>query len=479
MPIRKDILLFFIIFIFLLAESYILINKCDWVIPFNLIPLIFLMFVGIFYFTEWIIFFMVFVTPFAISLRELGITQGVDLSIPTEPLMIIFSIIYLINERLKKITPDNTFKHPITWIVIIQLIWMFITTLTSQDIIVSAKYLTSRLWFVLSSYFLMIYLFTSNGNNIKRFLWAYLLGLATIAIITVIKHSEYNFHHKIADWIVTPFYNDHTAYGAALALFIPPTISLIIIEGSKFKKIILLILSALLITALILSFARAAWIGIVGAVFVFITLLLKIKFKTLFITLTGLIIIAFAFSEELLILMGKNKTDSEGSFYENIVSIYNIKNDASNLERMNRWSCAIRMFKDKPIFGFGPGTYQFFYAPYQLSKEKTIISTNFGTGGNAHSEYLGPLSEEGLLGLLIAFSLMLIVFSTGYKLVYTIQNKQNKILSYGIFLGLVTYFVHGFFNNFLDTDKLSLPFWGFIAMLVSMHIQQNKEKQSI
>ena len=42
----------------------------------------------------------------------------------------------------------------------------------------------------------------------------------------------------------------------------------------------------------------------------------------------------------------------------------------------------------------------FLYAPYQKPSEKTIISTNAGNRGNAHSEYLGPMAESGILGLL-------------------------------------------------------------------------------
>ncbi len=479
MPVNKNIVASFLVLVFLLAETYILLNQYNWFIPFNLIPLIILILAGIFYFTETIVFFMVFITPFAISLRELGITQGIDLSIPTEPLMIIFSGIYLINQWLKGITPKQILKHPITQIIFIQIIWMFITTLTSQDIVVSLKYLTARLWFLLSSYFLMTYLF-QDIKNIYKFIWMYLIALSVIAIITIIQHAEYNFHHKVADWIVTPFYNDHTAYGAALALFLPPTVTLFIIEKNIFKKIILVNLIVLLIVATLLSFARAAWMGVIAALLVLFTLLLKIKFRTLLITFISILLIIFSFSEELLILMGKNKTDSEGSFYENIISTYNIQNDASNLERINRWNCAIRMFLDKPLLGFGPGTYQFFYAPYQLSKEKTIISTNFGTGGNAHSEYLGPLAEEGLPGLLIVFTLLIATFSLGYSLCYNISHQPTKILATGVFLGLVTYFIHGFFNNFLDTDKLSLPFWGFIAILVSIqsYHQNNKHEKS-
>ena len=40
----------------------------------------------------------------------------------------------------------------------------------------------------------------------------------------------------------------------------------------------------------------------------------------------------------------------------------------------------------------------------------------------------------------------------------------------GLFLGLITYFVHGVLNNYLDTDKASAPFWGFLALLVVLDL---------
>jgi hypothetical protein len=41
-------------------------------------------------------------------------------------------------------------------------------------------------------------------------------------------------------------------------------------------------------------------------------------------------------------------------------------------------------------------------------------------------------------------------------------------------LGLITYFSHGVLNNFLDTDKLSVPVWGFIAILVALDVYHLK-----
>jgi O-antigen ligase len=134
------------------------------------------------------------------------------------------------------------------------------------------------------------------------------------------------------------------------------------------------------------------------------------------------------------------------------------------------------MFEERPVLGFGPGTYQFLYAPYQKSSMKTVISTNFGNKGNAHSEYLGPLCEQGLIGALIVLTLVLAVMFLGYRLVYTVKNKSMKILTISILMGMSTYFVHGFLNNFLDTDKASVPFWGFLAMLVCIDIYYKDEQ---
>ena len=59
---------------------------------------------------------------------------------------------------------------------------------------------------------------------------------------------------------------------------------------------------------------------------------------------------------------------------------------------------------------------------------------------------------------------------------YTVKDTSIKILSITILMGLSTYFVHGFLNNFLDTDKASVPFWGFLAMLVCIDVYFKDEQ---
>jgi putative inorganic carbon (hco3(-)) transporter len=471
----KQYLYIGLILAYIFGNAYVVIYKKGYFYPYNLLPIALFIVYAAIYHLQQLVFFLAFFTPLSITLKEMGLTEGPDLSLPTEPVMMGIMLLYLLNQFSAKITDKRFLNHPITKIIFIQLLWMLVTTCTSTEVIISLKYLISRLWFIFSCYIIMPHLF-QHKKNIINFIFAYASALIIVIFYTVVRHAGYNFNDKAADWVVDPFYNDHTAYGAALAMFIPVLFSFVFLKSlPKYVKLYALSLFVLFTLAIILSFARAGWLSLVVAVATFITLVIKLKFRTMLATLAITGGLFFAFQTEILIALGRNSTDAEGSFENNIESVSNISTDASNLERLNRWSCAIRMWEDKPVFGWGPGTYMFKYAPYQLSRDLTIISTNFGTNGNAHSEYLGPLSEQGAFGLLMVVVLLFYATSLGYRLVYTVEEKETKILVMGLFLGLVTYFVHGFLNNFLDSDKLSLPFWGFLAALVSIDIYYKKK----
>ena len=132
------------------------------------------------------------------------------------------------------------------------------------------------------------------------------------------------------------------------------------------------------------------------------------------------------------------------------------------------------MWQEKPFFGWGPGTYMFNYAPFQLSANYTEISTNFGDVGNAHSEYLGPLAETGVIGLLIFLLMFIMVFYYLFKVYHVAKEKSSRIIISTAGCGLITYFVHGFMNNYLDTDKAAVIFWILISIIISYDIKNIK-----
>jgi len=116
--------------------------------------------------------------------------------------------------------------------------------------------------------------------------------------------------------------------------------------------------------------------------------------------------------------------------------------------------------------GYGPGTYAFEYAPFQRPENLTIISTNFGDMGNAHSEYLGALAETGFIGMLSLIGVVAAIFFTGITLYHRLskENKEDRIIVLSTIMALSTYFIHAFLNNYLDTDKAAVPIWSICAM---------------
>lgn len=472
LKLKNTYVFYFIVVSYILINAYVLVFDRGNFYFYNLLPAAILVVLLAVFDIEKIMYLMVFSTPLAITLKELGYAEGLNLSLPSEPLMIGITFVYFLNEVSNGITDKRILRHPITIIIFIQMAWMLLTTITSELPIISIKFILARTWFLTSCYFIATQFFKKRQAIINHLLF-YAVALAIVAIITTVKHAAYGFDEKTADWIVSPFYNDHTAYGAALAMYIPITVGLALMKGIPIKiKTLSLALLTIFLISIVVSYARAGWLSLAVSLGVLATLIVGVKFRTILFTIVGGALIFLSFQSELLMVLGRNNTDSDGDFMANIESMTNISTDVSNVERLNRWSCALRMFEEKPYFGHGPGTYQFLYAPYQKSNQKTVISTNFGNKGNAHSEYLGPLSEQGLVGALIVLALVLAVMFLGYRLVYSIKEKPLKILTVCILMGLSTYFVHGFLNNFLDTDKASVPFWGFVAMLVCIDVYQ-------
>lgn len=453
---------------FIIINSYLLMKEMYWGM---LIPIGLLFGILYVFHLDKVLIFIAFITPLSVTLSDMD--MGVAISMPSEPMLIAVMMLFFIKLFYENRMDFSGYRHPLVILVFIHIAWMFLTSITGEIPTVSFKYLLSRLWFLVPMFFMAIIYFR-NPKNINKLLWAYAIALGIVIIYTTIRHANYGFDEEIGHWVMDPFYNDHTAYGAILALFIPPFVAITL--NYKFGKVFWvcsLIMTILLFLGLYLSFSRAAWISIVFSMGVLVLVILRIRFWIVITTGVAVIGLFFAFQQQILDRLEKNKQDSSANFVEHIQSISNISSDASNLERINRWQAAIRLYHDRPILGWGPGSYQFVYAPYQLSKEKTIISTNAGDKGNAHSEYIGPLAEQGTPGLIIILVLYAAMIYYGLSLTRAATNKKIRRLILGLTLGLISYFIHGVMNNFLDTDKLSVPFWSFAAALVAIDVYKH------
>ncbi|MCI7662216.1 MAG: O-antigen ligase family protein [Bacteroidales bacterium] len=410
-----------------------------------------------------------FSTPLALLFR----TEGFAMSIPSEPLLIVVMVLFVWHLFFSGRYDKKIVSHPVSVALIVNLVWTLITCLTSEDVFVSFKFLVSQLWFIIPCFYLGVILF----RNIKKagsFVGLYAFSLCVVVVIATLVFASHGFAFSFAHYCMQPFYNDHTAYGAAIALLLP-SVTYYLIYNVKHKRGVLISIAcfvafALLVTGLILSYSRAAWISVLVAFGLWVLVKLNLSFKT-YVCAFAVLAVGVALSWSAIIgKFEKNDQDSSGNMAEHITSITNISTDDSNVERLNRWACALAMFKERPLFGWGPGTYADTYGAYQKSFNRTQISTDAGDLGSTHSEYFRPLSEQGVPGFLTNTAVFVVTFIVGIRAYRRTKDKAVANLALFVLMSLTTYYVHGFLNQFLETDKLAVPFWAMTAMIVAIDI---------
>jgi putative inorganic carbon (HCO3(-)) transporter len=429
---------------------------------------------------------LVFLIPFSINLSSANINLAV--LVPSEPFIGLLAIAfcsYLFFQKAK--INIALLKHPITVFILLYLFFIIISVAFSNMPLVSIKAAVVKCAYILVFYFLTHFVVGKNSTKMPDIFIIYGMALIPVIIFTLINHSSYGFSKDTSNIVSAPFFSDHTIYSACLTFVILP-LSLLLLFSKTFqlsstKKIFLLVLVLLLLIGIGFSYCRAAWLSLVSGVIFLVVLYLRVNIKgfiALFL-ISGTII--FFLYPQIIEEIKQNKNDSNAKrsdILQQTKSITNITNDKSNAERLNRWSCAIRMFKDKPYVGFGIGTYQFEYLSYQRKKEMTMISVTspynirHGHGGSAHSEYLLTLSESGIFAFISFLSVVLAAFYYGIKIVSQSTALKTKILVSMPLSALITYCTHALFNNFLDIDKAAFLFWSSISMISSVSISQKK-----
>ncbi len=429
-----------------------------------LIPVALLIVTMTFLALDKVLYFVIFSTP--LSIFYLDPTLHIGFTLPTEPLLFGIMLIFFAKLIYKGNFDLSIVRHPLSLVIMASVLWMFVTTLTSAMPLISAKYLIARIWFVTVFFYVMSQLF----YTLKRtylFFWLYLLPLAAVVVYTIVIHAQWGFTKDASVWVMFPFFKEHTSYGAVLALYIPIAVAFTFsIKWDVNRKVLAGTVLLILVAGVILSYTRAAWVSLVAAGIAGFMIWIKLRREILYLIIAAGIGTLFYFQDDIMKRFEKNDVTSSDDLSEHVESISNISTDPSNMERINRWKSAFRMFAERPVFGHGPGTYMFLYAPYQKPYEKTIISTNAGDMGNAHSEYIGPLAEQGVMGLVLVLLLVYFTVTTGISAYYKTEDPNLKSMALAALIGLITYWTHGFLNNFLDMDKATLPVWGFTAFLV-------------
>ena len=417
------------------------------------------------------LFSIIFFVPLSIKLDLPG---GFALSFPSEVLVVLMAGYIILHLWRLNIPDRRIFSHPIFYLICIQITWLLVTSGLSSHPLVSFKRVLIQILYFLVFYLMFLTRFNKHEHILKFYL-LYALGLIIPIINGMIWHSQYNFNPQASYYMPQPFFIEHTIYGAAINFVLPPLFYLALIPNAfvrnKTHKMIIGLLFLLCITGEFLSFSRAAWVSLLSIPVFLLLVRYRVNMIYPLFIIAFVIIVTLFFNQQLTDLLSRNEARSNrGNLKEQVESVSNIQTDISNVERINRWKCAIRMYEKEPLKGYGPGTYQFVYGGFQVRKEMTRISTYHGEKGNAHSEYLGAMAETGLPGLLIYLLIIGTTLFTAVKIIYKSHDPKTRTITILITLCLLPFLIHTVFNAFMENDEIGSLWYGSLAAITAMDV---------
>lgn len=413
---------------------------------------------------------LLFVLPIS---DEYEIVSGVRLYLPTEPIVLLLLALMIplaINKH--KVFKGAFWKHPLTVILIVNLIWIGFTSITSTYPIYSLKYLLAKVWFVGIYYFLASHIIKSK-LQFKRWFWLLIIPSIAGIIYVMIKHGATGFLFDEINPSVRPIFRNHVNYGVWIAAILP----LLFLGRTWYKRDTLLrlffnIAILLTIAAVYFSYTRGAWVALVALPIFYLIIHFKFVNTVLTASLIGVLAFGiFLFSKNTYLKYAPNyeTTIYHEDFSDHITATFQME-DMSTVERFYRWIAAIKMFQEKPILGFGPGSFVSNYKTYTVTSYETYISDN-EERSSVHNYFLTMLTDQGIPGLLIFISMLYIILGYFQRVYHRIKNQTDKNIIIGVMGCFFVLLVNNVFSDLLEADKLGPMFFMCMAILVNYDLK--------
>ena len=205
--------------------------------------------------------------------------------------------------------------------------------------------------------------------------------------------------------------------------------------------------------AMLFTYSRGGWIGMVLALAV-LGLLLLIRFSRLLAAPLKRwlppLVIAFVV---LALVVAAVKVEP---LRVRLMSMAAGREDSSNNFRINVWLAAIEMIQDRPWLGIGPGNtiFNLIYPLYQQPRFTAL---------SAYSVPLELAVETGIPGLLAVFGLLITSLKIGFSQIY--RDLFLSLPCLGAIAALVGLAGHGFVDTIFFRPEVQISGWFVLATL--------------
>jgi O-antigen ligase len=344
--------------------------------------------------------------------------------------------------------------------------------LTSVDKVVSTKFFLAKIWYIVTFYFLAGHLLKKHPD-FKRFFWHLFIPLALAVAVITVRHAAFGFSFADIYRVLSPFYRNHVAYAAILVVFLPFVWFFRQWYPLRSRQWWWLAGGLLLVLLGInLSYTRAAYLSVGIAIGAYYIIRLRLTKVVLIAALIGAVsVVLFMSNDNQYLEYAPNyeRTVTHDKFNSLIEATYQLE-DISTMERFYRWIAGFYMSKERPVFGFGPGNFYFFYRPYTITSFQTYVSHNPEQSG-IHSYYLMTLTEQGYPGLFLFSLLIFWVLLRGERTYHLLKDPRDRQIVMMFLLAFIIILALLIINDLIETDKIGPFFFIAMAVLVNMDLK--------
>lgn len=325
------------------------------------------------------------------------------------------------------------------------------------------------------------YLFTAYALRDRRELGVFLGGLLAlgcgIALYDIAHFAQMTRFSTHLSANKISILGTHESIGSLLALLLPLALALALSPVLEEKRRL-----ATQAASLVLAFAwvivrcRSAWLG--GAVAILLLMVLMLRFpldvgqgKTRGRRQSGLqrivgspaLLIAGA-----LIIMGL--VGGVAPLLSARLSVVtNLLEDGSFEGRREMWAGALRMLVERPLLGWGLGSYLLLQGRWTHlgdSPEQVLL---FGTGHQniAHNYYVQWAAETGLLGIVLFLALLFALFQTGFATLKSVRGIWEKTLLFAALSGTLGGVVEVTGSPAFQFCGVWAVFWAIAGLLIA------------
>lgn len=348
---------------------------------------------------------------------------------------------------LKAVTDKNfVFKHSKVniWIFLFILVYLF-STLTSLSTV------ENRNIFMLTVSFILFYFVVINEidskKKLKGLLYIFIISATIASIYGLYQYAfgdlysqawlDKNMFEDIKMRVYSTFENPNV-FGEYLLLVIPIIIGMLFDEKGIFKKFLLLGMLGINSFALVLTFSRGCWLGILFAIAILAVVLDR---RFILLGILFLVIAPFILPESII-----NRFTSIGNM-----------NDTSTSYRVAIWMGTIAMLKDYWFSGIGLGITSF-------NKVYPIYAYSGTTAQHSHNLFLQLMVENGIMGLIMFGGIMYYFYK---ETIISICKKKN-ILLVGIISGMFGFLIQSMTDHTWYNYRVVLIFWMILAFGISL-----------